>query len=696
MNSKRVLIFGGTTEGRELAESLCGRGIHCTVCVATEYGEQIMEEMEALTLHKGRMDAEQMKEFIREGEFLAVVDATHPFAAEVSKNIKTGLADFAVPYIRLKRNTDIAGRAQHGIRWFSDTKDCMEALRETEGNILLTTGSKELSVFCIEGLRHRLYVRVLPSTESIALCERQGIFGKQIIAMQGPFSAEMNEVLIRQFDIACLVTKESGAAGGFSEKLKAADNTGIPVMVIGNPEKEEPGYSFEEAVREIYRLLGEPIRLPEISISLIGTGMGAERFLTLEAKEEIERASVVFGAGRLIKTINEKKEKYPYYLAEDIIPQLKSMNKSRKVYGPAIKAAVLFSGDTGFYSGAQKLYTELEKAIEEKKLDAKVRIIPGISSMSYLAAKAGIGWNDAAVVSIHGRKADILDSVMHAGKTFVLVSGLEDMKYLGGLFCGAGMRDLVITAGYRLSYPEEEIMTLTPPMCMNLHKEGLYCCFIENKKNREKKEKEENSGAANKKLTHGSKDSAFIRGKTPMTKEEVRDISICKLGLTREAILYDVGSGTGSIAAECARLSGGLQIYAIEKEAEAAALIYKNCQRFGLSNVTVIEGQAPEALLELPSPTHAFIGGSGGRLRDILKALYEKNPVLKVVINAVTLETAGTVTEFLKEFPVEEEEIVQVQISRSKKAGSYHLMQAENPVYIISFIFSGTGGSFGK
>lgn len=671
---KQILIFGGTTEGRRLAESMCAAGFFCTVSVATQYGEQVMEEMPSLTLHRGRMDVGQMEEFIKKGGFFVVVDATHPFAVEVSENIRKSLSGMSLPYIRLKRDTDMKETESGNLLWYRDMASCAKALQETAGNILLTTGSKDLGVFSEAELEKRLYVRVLPNEESIALCEKQGICGKQIIAMQGPFSTEMNEAIIRQFHISYLVTKESGNTGGFFEKVKAAGNAGIPVMVIGNPEKEEQGFSYEEAAEEIYRLAGAPPQSPKLMVSLIGTGMGAEGLLTLEAKEKIQRADVIFGAQRLHEEVDEKKEKYPYYLAADIIPRLADMVEKGERYRPCIKAAVLFSGDTGFYSGASKLYEELKKEAKEKRLRADVEMLSGISSMSYLAAKARMNWQDAAVISLHGRKANIMEAVRREKKTFVLVSGLTDMKYLGELFSGEEWHGLRIIAGYRLSYPEEEIIVLTPSMCRSLEKEGLYCCFIVNER-------------ASQKVSHGLKDASFLRGSTPMTKEEVREISICKLALEKNSILYDVGGGTGSVSVECARLSDEIQVYAIEKDREAAELLGKNSSLFGLTNIEVIEAEAPEGLKDLPAPTHAFIGGSGGRMREILMALYEKNPFLRVVINVITLETLGEITGLLKEFPVKEEDIVQVQISRAKKAGPYHLMQAENPVTIISFNF---------
>ena len=673
---KQILIFSGTTEGRSLAEYLCRNGIHCTVCVATEYGEQVMDKQEGLTVRQGRMTAEEMKDFIDEGGFLGVVDATHPFATVVSENIIQSMKDSHLPYFRLKRNTNNRLEQEGDVTFFGSNETCAAALEDTEGNILLTTGSKELGVYSkSENLRSRIYARVLPGLESIALCQENGITGKQILALQGPFSLELNEAIIRQYAIRWMVTKESGNNGGFLEKIQAAQNTGIKTMVIGNPEKIG-GYTFHEVCKELEKLTGVKLEQKcRIDISLVGTGMGNQALLTLEAKERIKEADLIFGPQRLLAGISSDVEKLPYYLAKDIIPSL--IEKSSKGYGynEKLRAAILFSGDTGFYSGAGKLYEELLREMKAGRLTATVKIYPGISCVSYLAAKLGCSWQDAAIISIHGRTANIPEAVRTNGRTFLLVSGLEDMKALGSILIKAGMKEVKIYVGYQLSYPEEQIMVLSPADCSALEEEGLYVCLIEN------------NNAGNRFLTHGLPDRVFLRDKVPMTKEEIREISICKLRLYQNGVLYDIGSGTGSIAVECAGLSEHLQVYAIDKKREAAGLTEDNRLKHNLNNITVIEGEAPEVFNGLPAPTHAFLGGSSGNMKDILEKLYEKNPRLHVVINAITLETISEVTALLSILPVENQEIVQVQVSRANTLGRYHLMQAENPVYIISFDF---------
>ena len=174
-----------------------------------------------------------------------------------------------------------------------------------------------------------------------------------------------------------------------------------------------------------------------------------------------------------------------------------------------------------------------------------------------------------------------------------------------------------------------------------------------------------------------------------MTKEEIREISICKLRLRDGAVVYDIGSGTGSVAIEIAGISDDIQVYAVEQKHEAVSLIEKNKEKFELQNVTVVEGEATEGLSRLPMATHAFIGGSGGRLKEILVSLRQINPNMRVVVNAVSMETICEIREILSMDDIIKEDIVQLQVSRAKKAGNYHLMQSENPVWICAFDFCG-------
>lgn len=668
---KRVLIYSGTTEGRMLAEQLAEARIASVVSVATEYGELVMESSSYIEVRRGRLSLEEMCALMQEESFEAVVDATHPFATVVTETIAKSVAECnqGIPLYRLRRDTraDIDFEKAQEVQYCKDVTEAVAILKNTTGNILLTTGSKDLEHFAAEQkLTKRLYARVLPSVESITLCAKQGLEGKQVIAMQGPFSVEMNRAILEQYQIQVMVTKESGRTGGLDEKLEAARSVGALCLVIGSP-KEEHTYSFAQ----VRKLLLERYGCSACKeLTLVGIGMGNAKTLTQEATEAIQKAECIYGAKRLLHTVKEwtqGKRTYPYYLAKDILPSFGESESQR--------AVVLFSGDSGFYSGTQKLYEAVKQ-----DTNWKVTILPGISSISYLAAKSGIAWQDAKIVSLHGKEEaldELIDSVRYGKKVFSIFSGREQL--IRGL---ARLQEeiaspVTVWLGYQLSYAEESIFTGTlsdvGQQLQQMEKEGLFSAFFLAEK------------VEGKRVTHGRKDTEFIRAKVPMTKEEIRMISIAKLALQEGDVVYDIGAGTGSIAMEVGSLSKEMQVYAFECKEEAIPLLEENKKQFGLHNVTIMQTMVPEGLEELPAPDAVFIGGSKGNLKEILVKLAEKNPNCRIVINAIALETVAQFTRIPEWVSVAEFEIVTVQVARSHALGNYHLMQSENPITICSF-----------
>ena len=698
MSEKQTVIFAGTTEGRRLSECLALAGIVHTVCVATEYGEVVLPTASERCVHCGRMNQKEMEAFFRDNSFSMVVDATHPFARDVTDNIRAAVeeqnrAGAGLSYLRLVRDE---ARREGDVAYFESNEACQKALADTEGNILLTTGSKELPIYCgNEALRSRLYVRVLPAVESIQICRRQGLLGRQILAMQGPFTQQMNEAVLQQYQIRCLVTKESGASGGYPEKLAAARQTGVKVFVIGRPPQE--GASFSQVCQVLEALYGRKL-LEEapMEITLAGLGMGSPACRTREVEEAIDQADILLGAERMLAHLQPRLEKRPYYRTEEIMEYLREVQDQNCLLERR-RVVVLFSGDSGFYSGCQSLYLALQEEIRTGGLQAVVRVLPGISSVAYLAACIGESYQDAAIYSMHGKTIhNLAGKIGRSPKTFLLTSGAKDIRQLGQVLTEAGMSKCQILAGAALSYDSQQLLQLTPAQCMELWEEGLYTCFVRNpyaaSDGNPGAAIDGNPGAAfRRRLTHGMADTDFIREKVPMTKEEVRSVSICKLRLTEGSVVYDIGSGTGSVAVEIARLSEDIEVYALEQKAEAAALIGKNRRRFHLYNLTVIHAKAPDQLDQLPAATHAFIGGSGGKLREILSVLRQRNQEMRVVINAISLETICELRELLSMGGIKDAELVQLQASRSREAGSYHLMQAENPVWICSFTFAAEG-----
>ena len=245
----KVLLFGGTGEGRALAEWLAAEGVPHTVCVATEYGEALLPP--GGTAHVGRMDQGEMAALMGTG-YALVVDATHPYAVAVTENIQAAAGALGIPYLRLLRASD----GEDGCRKAADMAAAAELLRGMEGNILLTTGSKELHHFAVPGLRERCYPRVLPMVDSLERCHELGFPPKNIICMQGPFTREMNVATLHQYHIQILVTKDTGGYGGFREKAEAAREANCRLLVVERPRQEE-GLSLEAVQHEIKRRAGQ-------------------------------------------------------------------------------------------------------------------------------------------------------------------------------------------------------------------------------------------------------------------------------------------------------------------------------------------------------------------------------------------------------------------------------------------------------
>ena len=243
----RIVLFGGTTEGRTLSRELAALGAAVTVCVATAYGREEQGQAPGITVHTGPLDVEGMAAVLR-GAALCV-DATHPYAVEATANVRSAAARTGTPYRRLLRPS---GTPPPGSTAVDSAEETAAYLARTEGNVLLATGAKELPAFSkLPGAR--LYPRVLPVKESLTACEAAGIPKRNIIAMQGPFSKELNLALLRQFDIRFLVTKDGGAAGGFDEKAAAANEAGVKLLVIRRPAEE--GGSYDDILQYCKELL---------------------------------------------------------------------------------------------------------------------------------------------------------------------------------------------------------------------------------------------------------------------------------------------------------------------------------------------------------------------------------------------------------------------------------------------------------
>lgn len=662
----KVIIFGGTSEGRMLSECLCRNKIAHTLCVATDYGEEVLEPSEYAHVLQGRLDTQQMADLIQSEQCLVVVDATHPYAVEVSKNIRKACEMTEMKYLRFLRAEEAVIDVKNDVI-VSSAAEAAAYLDGQEGAIFLTTGSKELPAFTA-GVHEteRLFVRVLPSVQVVASCRELGLEGKQICAMQGPFSEEMNRALLQQTKASWLVTKDTGFTGGFPEKVRAARSLGVRLVIIRRP--EESGLDYESVLQALESVLKQKIEgnaariLEKRTISCIGIGMGTLDTLTHEAAETIRNADILFGAKRILESVehmpgllHESQERVEEYRSAQIAEYLSTRPHLTRI-------VILMSGDVGFYSGA--------RLVQDAFPDEKIDYYCGISSVVYFASKVPTSWQDAKLLSAHGRSLNLLNCVQRYPKIIMIVSGVEDVRAICQELVEAEMTYVHVTVGTNLSYQEETVTSGTPEAFLQAETTGLHIMLIENPQ-------------AKHIIVPGMSDESFVRGKVPMTKEEIRILSVAKLQLTEDSIVYDVGAGTGSVSMECARLCTNGTVYAVERNPEGIALIRENSKKLRLSNVKAIEGLAPEALMDLPAPTHAFIGGSAGNMGEILDVLRAKNPSVRIVINTIALESISEVMQLLKERGYDAD-IVQISAAKSRVLGRYHMMTGLNPVYIIT------------
>lgn len=399
-------------------------------------------------------------------------------------------------------------------------------------------------------------------------------------------------------------------------------------------------------------------------VDVVGFGPGNPLMLTLEALVALERADAIVGASRLLEALPEgvMGERIPATLGRGMVEALKNREGWQR-------AAIVVSGDPGFFSGASRALEELADTGWE------VRCLPGVGSAQLLAARLSRSWEGWRLASAHGKDADVCALASAGGPLFLLTDPERAPDAICGQLVSGGLGAARVTVGERLSYPDERIVTGTAEELARQSFAPLAAMLVEAAPARSPAWEWANAGVP---------DEAFVRGDAPMTKQETRSVALAKLKVAEDDVVYDVGSGTGSFAVELGLLAKRGAVYAIERDGEALSLVRENLASFGLSDVHVVEGEAPEAFQGLPAPDAAFVGGSGGRLPAIVDALLDANPRVRVVVACVTLETLSTSERLLSdEARFEGFEAVCLSTSRSERAGGSHLMRALNPVYLV-------------
>ncbi|MDD3192984.1 MAG: precorrin-6y C5,15-methyltransferase (decarboxylating) subunit CbiE [Oscillospiraceae bacterium] len=398
-----------------------------------------------------------------------------------------------------------------------------------------------------------------------------------------------------------------------------------------------------------------------MEITLIGMGMGNPDTLTAGAWTALEKADQIIGAKRLLEALPDSvKADRLAAIAPAQILQLIEQAQGRPV-------CVIFSGDTGFYSGA----TQLTPLLEEKGY--KIRVLCGISTIQYLAAQLHRPWQDVHLVSAHGMECDVVGQVLCREETFFLTGGKVTPETILQRLCAAGLDDVQVTVGEQLSYPAEKITSGTAGQLQGQTFAPLSAVWVR----REPVPPLPLGGAL--------ADESFLRGETPMTKQEVRAVVLAKLAVLPGETVYDIGAGTGSVSVELARLSPLVRVIAVENDPAALELIRCNRERFGVYNLSVVPGTAPDVLAagSLPAPDAVFIGGSKGRMKRILQTVAGKNPRVRIVATAIALETLQEVLDGCRETGLDQVQVTQISVSRTRSTGRLHLLMAQNPVFLI-------------
>ena len=395
-----------------------------------------------------------------------------------------------------------------------------------------------------------------------------------------------------------------------------------------------------------------------MNVTLIGMGSGQPENLTLQGLAALRQADLILGARRLLAVLPAgcTENRAAAYRPDEVAELLQTSG--------AENAVLVYSGDTGFYSGASSMMEKLEA------LGVRARVLPGLSSIQLLAAALGRPWQGWNLVSAHGRTCDPVAECMQGRPTFFLTGGSEDPATLCAQLAAEGFGDMQAVVGQCLGTPEEKLFRGSVKELAAGRFNSLSVLFVEAVEGLPRR-------------APGLPDEAFERGDVPMTKQEVRAAVLAKLAVRPEDILWDVGAGTGSVSVELALAAPRGRVYAVECRPEGCALIKANREKFRTRNLVLVEGLAPAALLDLPAPDAVFIGGSKGSLAAIVDAALDKNPDARICVSAIALESLSAAVAALtaKGRTVQ---VSQIAVSRAKAVGGLHLMMAQNPIYLIT------------
>lgn len=390
----------------------------------------------------------------------------------------------------------------------------------------------------------------------------------------------------------------------------------------------------------------------EKKISIVGIGMDGEATLTQAGQRAIEAAGVLIGGSeRLLQPFRHLgKQEYISYRPAAVIRECDYQ-----------KIVVLVSGDVGFYSVAETLLPQLT--------GYEVEVICGISTPIYFCAILHLSWSKLHFISLHGAKDNIVRNVCAHEYTFFLLGGDITPAAICRRLCEYGRGELTVHVGENFGSPDERVTSSRAEELADYPSQRLCAVIVENPH-------------YERFVPCGIDDSEFVRGKVPMTKAEVRALCVAKLAIGAGDCCWDIGCGTGSVSVEMALQCTNGTVFSVDKKAEAVALTEANRKKFGCDNIEIFHSTVEEAIETLPAPDCVFVGGSSGSLDEVIRAAAAKNPHVKIVVTAVSLETLQQCTTIFDMLGFESE-ITQIAVTRTRKVGSHTMLSAENPIVII-------------
>ncbi|MBR1824247.1 MAG: precorrin-6y C5,15-methyltransferase (decarboxylating) subunit CbiE [Ruminococcus sp.] len=389
-------------------------------------------------------------------------------------------------------------------------------------------------------------------------------------------------------------------------------------------------------------------------VFVVGIGANGYSTLTREAEQAIDQAELLIGAERMTRPFADSaKTVVNAYISQDIANVLdKSTAKT---------AAVLMSGDCGFFSGTKSLIPLLK--------GHEVTIISGISSASYFCNKIGISYENMRFISLHGRQSNIAVNVKMNENCFILLGGNMSASDVCRRLCEYGLSDVTVHIGEALGYENERIVYGKASEMCGITTDKLAVMVVENPD-------------FLRYIPCSVNDGEFIRGNVPMTKSAVRGNIVSSLNIGKNDVCWDIGCGTGSVSVEMAFRCIDGNVYAFDKKREAIELTVQNAQKFGCDNVTAIEGICPDILQDIPAPDKVFVGGSSGNMLEIFSVIHSKNPAADVIVTAVSLETLRQTQDAFEAFG-SEYDVTQLAVTETRKIGGYTMLNAQNPIFIF-------------